>query len=308
MIAAYVAAILAAGAAPAAGQAPPTREQLANNPPLFLQLATTALKWNDPAEPVRIAGPIYFVGTQGLGVFLIKSSGGLILINTGMPPSGPLIAASIRKLGFDPADVKLLLVGHAHSDHAGGHAYIQQLSGAKVAAIAEERELLESGGKTDFMYSAYKEFWFDPVHVDQVFHDRDTLSLGDVKITALLTNGHTRGSTTFITQVVDNGISYTVVFPNGTSVNPGYRLVDKPSYPGIADDYQRTLQILAGLHPDIWLFAHTEDFGFAAKSARATSEGAKAWVDPAGYESWVAGQRAKFDAEVAAERGAGPAR
>ena len=42
-----------------------------------------ALKWEEPAEPVRIVGPIYFVGTKGLGVFLFTTSEGHILMNTG---------------------------------------------------------------------------------------------------------------------------------------------------------------------------------------------------------------------------------
>jgi len=57
-----------------------------------------------------------------------------------------------------------------------------------------------------------------------VFGDGDVIKLGDVAITALLTNGHTRECTTFVTNVVDSGRVDTVVFPNGLSINPGYRL------------------------------------------------------------------------------------
>src|SRR6186997_1693602 len=98
-------------------------ERVAN---LFLTTARTALKWDEPAEPAKIIGPIYFVGTKGLGSFLIKGSEGDIVLYTGMPGSGPMIEKSIVKLGFDPKDVKLILTGHAHCDHAGGHAYLQK--------------------------------------------------------------------------------------------------------------------------------------------------------------------------------------
>ena len=54
----------------------PTREELANNPPLFLDVARKALQWDEPAEPAHIVGPIYSVGTKGLSVFLIKTSDG----------------------------------------------------------------------------------------------------------------------------------------------------------------------------------------------------------------------------------------
>jgi len=89
-----------------------TEEDLANNNRFFLELARKALKWEEPAEPVKIAGPIYFVGTKGLGAFLITIAEGYILMNTGMPSSRPMIVDSIRKLGFKPEDIKLMITHH----------------------------------------------------------------------------------------------------------------------------------------------------------------------------------------------------
>lgn len=281
-------------------------EALAKDPKLFLETAQTALHWNEPTEPTKIVGPLYFVGTRGLAVWLITTSDGHILLNTGMPASGPMIEASIRKLGLKPEEVRILLAGHAHIDHVGGHAYLQKLSGARVAMIAEEVDLIESGGKLDFHYGAYPEFAFDPVEVDQVFHDGDAIRLGDVVLTARLTPGHTKGSTTFVMKLIDGGKSLAIVFPNGTSINPGYRLVEKPSYPGIAADYRRTFQVLETLEPDIWLDAHTDVFGFEAKRARAAREGIAAWVDPEGYRTWLARVRAKFEATVKSESDPSP--
>ena len=291
----------------ASAAAQPAVEELANDPPRFLDVARKAFKWDEPAEPARIVGPIYFVGTKGLSAFLIATPEGHIVLNTGMPGSGPLIEKSIRKLGFQPQDVKLLLTGHAHVDHVGGHAYLQKLSMAKIAMIREEKDLFESGGKLDFHYGGYPEFEFEPAKVDRTFRDGEEIKLGDVTLRALLTNGHTRGSTTFVMKVLDDGKTYSVVFPNGTSINPGYRLTKNPSYPGIADDYRRTLRILAALEPDIWLLPHNEAYGFDGKLAHAAQEGAKAWVDPTGYRNWVVAQRQKFDATLDKENAGGAA-
>lgn len=286
-------------ASPAMAQ--PKLEDLADKPALFLEAARKALKWDDPAEPAKIAGPIYFVGTKGLAVYLITGSEGHIVLNTGMPGSGPMIEKSIKKLGFKPEDVKLLLTGHAHIDHAGGHAYLKKVTGAKIAMIREEKALFESGGKLDFHYGAIKDFGFDPAKVDSVFDDEAEIKLGDNTLTPLLTNGHTRGSTTFAMKIVDDGKTYNVVFPNGTSVNPGYRVTKNPSYPGIEEDFRRTYGILAELKPDIWLMPHTEAFGYEEKLARSEKEGIQAWIDPEGYRKWVAVQREKFDAVVERE-------
>ena len=111
-----------------------------------------------------------------------------------------------------------------------------------------------------------------------------------------------------MTSVAEGGRTYTVVFPDGTSVNPGYRLVKNPSYRGIADDYRRTFETLAALKPDIWLTPHTEPFAFDAKRARAATEGVSAWVDPDGYRTWVDLQRKKFDAAIAKEKNRKPDR
>jgi metallo-beta-lactamase class B len=285
--------------------AQPTPDELAKNPALFLETARKTLKWDEPAEPAKIVGPISFVGTKGLSVFLIQTSAGHILLNTGMPGSGPMIEASIRKLGLKPEDIKILLTGHAHIDHVGGHAYLKKLSGARVATIAEEKELLESGGKSDFFYGKDEVFQFEPAKVDHVFHDGDEIKLGDVTLKALLTNGHTKGSTTFLMKVVDNGKTYTVVFPTGTSVNPGYRVEKNPSYPGIGDDFRRTLRVLDDLQPDIWLHQHNDTYAYEAKLKRSAKEGAAAWVDPEGYRKWMALQRLKLDEAIARERAAG---
>ncbi|HVT88839.1 MAG TPA: subclass B3 metallo-beta-lactamase [Tepidisphaeraceae bacterium] len=292
--------VLVAGLARA--QTPPDAAALAKDPPLFLRLASQTLKWNEPAEPCHLVGPIYFVGTKGLSSFLITTPQGHILLNTGMGASGPMIVDSIRKLGFKPEDIKLLLGGHAHVDHVGAVAYLKKLSGAQIAMIEQEVPLFESGGKLDFHYGAYPVFAFEPAKVDRVLHDGETIKLGDVEMKVLLTPGHTKGSMTFTMNVVDGGKTYAVVFPNGTSINPGYRVAVNPSYPGIEDDYRRSLKILEDLKPDIWLDSHTEFFAFEEKRARVATEGTIAWVDPEGYRKKLADARAKLEATIKTEK------
>lgn len=300
-----VGCVLALAAAPALAQPRPAPDDLAKDPALFLRAASRLLKWEEPAEPVKVVGPVHFVGTKGLSSFLITGSDGYVLLYSGMPGSGEMIEKSIVKLGFKPADVKLILTGHAHVDHVGGHAHLKKVTGGKIAMMREEVELFESGGKRDFQYGGAKSFAFDPAKVDVVFRDGDEVKLGDITLTAHLTPGHTRGSTTYVMTVAEGGKRYTVVFADGTGVNPGYRVGRNPSYPGIADDYRKTFRVLEGLKPDVWLTPHTEMYGFDAKRARAAKDGPTAWGDPDGYRKWVATQKGRF--EAAAKSGeAGP--
>jgi len=132
-------------------------------------------------------------------------------------------------------------------------------------------------------------------------HVGDRIKLGDVTLTALFTPGHTKGDNTWVTNVRDSGRIYTVVFPDGTSINPGYKIVKNPSYPGIENNYHNTLLTLEVLKPDIWLSCHTEFFNFESKRKLAVTEGVKAWVDPEGYQLRIANERAKFEEEINTE-------
>jgi metallo-beta-lactamase class B len=279
----------------------PTKEQLANDNNLFLSLARKALKWEDPEEPVKIIGPLYFVGTKGLGAFLFTTPEGHILMNTGMPSSGPMIVDSIRKLELRPEDIKLMINGHAHMDHAGAFAYLKQQFGAHLAVMKDDVAAMESGDRDDFKYG--NDLVYPAVKVDRILRDGDTIRMGDVLLTAYHTPGHTRGATTWVTTIVEGGKPYVLVFPDGAGFNPGYRVAKNPSYPGITEDYRRTHHFLEMLKPDIWLAQHNEYYDLEGKRKRAQTEGVKAWIDPEGYRRWVASKKRAFEDEVDEELG-----
>jgi metallo-beta-lactamase class B len=281
-----------------------TKEDLAKDNNLFLTLARKALKWDVATDPVKIVGPLYFVGTAGLSSWLFVTSDGHILLNTGMPDSGPMIVESIRKLGFKAEDIKIIINGHAHSDHAGAFDFIKKLTGAKLAVMEPDVRPIEDGAKSDFHYGAdWRIMGFPPVKVDRILRDGDIVRLGEVLLTAYNTPGHTRGSTTWVTTLVDSGRAYNVVFLDGGGFNPGYRVAKDPSYPGITEDYRRTHHMHELLKPDIWLGHHTEYFDLEGKRKRAQTEGVNAWIDPEGYRRFVAGKKRAFEDEVDLEMG-----
>jgi len=292
-------------AAPAVAQELPkgvTAADLATNNRLFLELARKALKWEEPAEPVQIAGPIYFVGTKGLGAFLITTSEGHILMNTGMPSSGPMIVESVRKLGLDPADIRLMINGHAHIDHAGAFADLKRrVPQAVLAVMKDDVAAMESGDRRDFKYG--DDFVYEGAKVDRVLRDGDTIKMGAVLLIAYHTPGHTRGATTWVLHTSIDGRPYIVVFPDGAGFNPGYRLAKDPIYPGIAEDYRRTHHFLEMLKPDIWLAQHNEYYDLEGKRERAKTEGLTAWIDPEGYRRFIAGKKRAFEDQVDVELG-----
>lgn len=273
-------------------------EALSTERPLPPALVRNLNRWVEPMDPVKIAGPIYYVGTHGLGAYLITTSMGHILVDGGMPSSASAIEASIRKLGFMPEEIRFLLITHAHVDHAGTLAYFKRMSDATVAVMARDFENVKSGGRTDPIYGGNSAFYFPPVRADRVLKDGDSVSLGKVSMTARLTAGHTQGCTTWVMTIADGGRNYTVVFPGSSSVTPGTRLAGNSSYPGITEDFRHTFIVLESLRPDIWLTAHPEAFGFEEKRAAAADAGINAWIDRAGYVKYVADSKAEFEALV----------
>jgi metallo-beta-lactamase class B len=310
LVTAVAVALSTSVAPPSAQQTPPvpTREELAKDNTLFLTLARKALEWDVPTAPSKIVGPLHYVGTAGLSSFLFATTEGHILFNTGMPDSGPLIVESIRALGFDPKDIKILINGHGHSDHAGALAYFKKLTGAQVTIMEADVAMVEDGGKSDFHYGHdWQVMGQPPVKVDRVLRDGDTVRLGEVLLVAHNTPGHTRGATTWETTLVEGGRAYSVVWPDGGGFNPGYRIGKDPtSYPGMNADYRRTHHLHEMLRPDIFLGAHAEYFDYEGKRDRARTLGVRAWVNPDEYRQFVAGQKRAFEDQVDLEMGVKP--
>jgi len=159
------------------------------------QADPTSRSWNQPVEPYRIAGNIYYVGASDITSFLITTPEGHILLDGGFVETAPIIEANVRKLGFKLEDVKILLSSHAHFDHAGGLAELKRATGAKFAAMDKEAPLLARGGKWDFLFG--DKYPFPPIQADRILHDGDTVLLGGTTLTAHLTPGHTKGNTTW---------------------------------------------------------------------------------------------------------------
>jgi metallo-beta-lactamase class B len=248
--------------------------------------------WKRPFPAYKIAGNLYYVGTEDLACFLFTTPEGHILVNTGLVDSTPLIRESFKKLGFRLEDVKILLTMQAHYDHVAAMKEIQGISGAKVFITEPDAPVLEDGGKSDPFLGP--EFRFAPVKVDRRLKDGDIVSLGGTELKAILTPGHTRGSVSYATTLLDGGQKRSVLLANmNTVVMP---LVGNSKYPRIADDYARTYDIQRRLSPDIWLAAHASQYDMAAKMK------AGSFVDPQGYKNAVEQYHTMFNETLTKER------
>ena len=188
--------------------------------------------WADPAPPARIDGQVYYVGTCGITVLLIASPQGHILIDAGPEEAAPLVLANIRRLGLNPRDVKWLLASHAHFDHVGGLAALQQATGARIAALPAQARELERGEPfpDDPQLGAIK--GFAPVRVARVLKDGVPLKLGRNQVTAFATPGHTTGSTSWVIRGCGAKVCPAIAYTDSTSAisADGYRFGDHPAW------------------------------------------------------------------------------
>jgi len=258
---------------------------------------------NQPVEPFRILGNVYYVGASDVTSFLITTPEGDILLDGGLEETAPMIRDNVRKLGFRMEDVKILLSSHSHFDHAGGLAALKQMTGAKLAAMDADAPLLARGGKGDFRFG--DDLDFPPVQADRILHDGDTVTLGGATLTAHLTPGHTPGCTTWTMKVTDGGKSYDVVFLGSDTINPGVVLTNNPKYPQIAADYARTYEVLKKLPCGVFLASHGSFFDLKGKSerlrTRKTPETPNPFIDPQAYREHVKEREEVYRRQLAAE-------
>ncbi len=254
-------------------------------------------EWTTNHVPFRIAGNLYYVGSRDLAAYLIATPEGSILINSNLASSAPQILANIRALGFDPSGVKILLISHAHYDHAAGSAAILRATHAKYEVMDGDAPVVESGGKPGYFAGTMPQF--ARAKVDRVLHDGDEVTLGGTTLVAHLTPGHTKGCTTWSLKIVDGGKTYNVVIVGSTSVLDDYKLRGDPHYPNMADDYAQAFRVLRGLPCDIFLGSHAQFFHMDAKYERMKAGDADPFVDPDGYKRFVDAQEKAYQAILA---------
>lgn len=253
-------------------------------------------KWNQPVKPFKIIGNIYYVGAHEVSSYLITTSQGLILLDSGFHETVPQIKANVVQLGFRMEDVKVIITSHAHADHVGGIALLKQLTGAKLMVSEADADALARGGKNDPNFG--DRFAFDPVTADRKLRDGDTVQLGDVTMTARLTPGHTKGCTTWTMKVREGSKVHDVLFIGSTTV-PGYKLIDNAGYPNIVADYESTFRLLKTLSCDVFLAPHGSFFELHEKRKR-LDEGApqNPFVNQNEFKRWIEGSERNFRAEL----------
>lgn len=178
-------------------------------------------RWlNDPKEqiiePYQAFDNVYNVGICWVSAWLIKTSDGPVLIDTLYGVYTDQLIENIKKIGVNPADIKMVLLTHGHFDHVGGVSKLKSVTHAKFVMTKEgwseaQADAQKSQGKPGA--------WTMPAAADILVKDGDVLSVGDTKFYAYATPGHTWGTTSYVVDVKDGDKTYRAITVGGLGLN-----------------------------------------------------------------------------------------
>ncbi len=252
--------------------------------------------WEDPeqqyVEPFQIFDNLYFVGIDWVAAYVLKTSDGLILIDTLYGKWVNQLVRNMRKLGLDPADVKYVIATHGHFDHAGGNSYFQNVYGAKIVMSEEDWALAEA--KPDLAA-----FYMPIPKRDIIAADGDVIELGDTRVELFKTPGHTEGVLSLRYQVHDGENTYTAMTLGGVGLN----------FSGVArtESYLTSYRRLQSMQEGVSVSVpnHAAMGGVLARGARLAQRQPgqpHPFVDPDGYKKALATFIANAEEKLLAEK------
>jgi metallo-beta-lactamase class B len=236
--------------------------------------------------PIKVFDNLHYVGPGFVSVWLVSTSQGAILIDGAEEPYIDHVIDSIRKSGFQLSDIKYIVLSHGHLDHFGGVARIQQLSGARVAALEEDWALMERAAQQPGRNNSAP----PPIPKrDMVVREGDTLTLGGTTLKFYKHPGHTAGSLSAEFTVFDNGRPHKAFMFGGPGPRGGVagatQFLDSANkiaqIPGVEVHVQVHSWLASYPYPNGGIFER------AQKLAQRKAGEPNPFVDAASWQQWV---------------------
>lgn len=210
--------------------------------------------WEVACEPFRVAPHIYYVGNDWVGSFLLDYGEGLALIDCAIPSTLYLLTESIRKLGFDPMNIKHIFLSHGHADHDGAVVHLKNMTNATIWLSKEEQEQFRMN-KNISDKDKFPTYGYDP----DCYYDWEPIQLGNLVVRPKLTPGHTPGTTSFFVEDQDeNGNKLVWAMHGGVGVNTlNDEYLEKTGLPkSLQQRFLDDCEAMKSIHVDICTPSH----------------------------------------------------
>jgi metallo-beta-lactamase class B len=204
---------------------------------------------SEPQAPFKIMGNVYYVGANNIASILVATPQGHILLDTGTQKMAAVVFPNIVKLGFKPADIKVMLISHAHYDHMETMETIRRITGATVAALEAEVPALVSGHDL----SSNETWGQEPIQVGRVLKSGEDINLGGSTVKAIWTPGHTLGAAAYFITTREDGRTYQIVYGG-----PPGPITGDPKYDTRPEDAFNSYKALRAMNPDILISGHPQ--------------------------------------------------
>jgi metallo-beta-lactamase class B len=162
--------------------------------------------------PAKVFDNLYVLGIKTVTAWALTTSEGIILFDAMFHHNvEETVVGSLRQLGLDPANIKYVIVSHAHNDHFGGARYLQDAFGARIVMAVEDWEHMRSWPQLGSLAPFPRD--------DIAVRDGYTITLGDTTVRIVATPGHTPGTISPIFPVRDGGDVHYVGYWGASAVS-----------------------------------------------------------------------------------------
>ena len=245
---------------------------------------------NTYTPPFRVAGDVYFVGTVPASSHLIDTGDGLILLDAGYAETLFLVLDGMEKLGFDPKNIRYLLLTHGHIDHFGAARALRELTGCQILIGKEDADYVT--GKRNLSYAEELDIPLESVaffQPDGLLSGGDELTLGYTCIRCVHTPGHTEGTKSFFFDTVHGGRTLRVGTHGGVGLNTlAADFLNKYGLPlSLRQTFRDGLQALKAEPVDVFIGNHFYQCDGPARARRILRGDADAFIDPAAWPAYL---------------------
>jgi glyoxylase-like metal-dependent hydrolase (beta-lactamase superfamily II) len=188
---------------------------------------------------VQLAPQVYRLPTapfDWINTFcFVEDDGSVTLVDCGLKGAPPKLVAALAEMDKTPADVRRIVLTHAHPDHAGGAATMRTTTGAALAVHDSDATYLRQGkappqgsGRLGKVLGMLPGGGFPAAEVDETFSDGDRLDIAG-GVLVVHTPGHTPGHVSLLHETTGVLITGDALFNvRGMTYSPAFLCTNFP--------------------------------------------------------------------------------